>query len=126
MMYHWSFDQFTLNFTFDVRNISNMSGRVWQCEMVVEKNYKHIWTPCTVTLYRYNVDQKTWWNIFFRTKQKLLLETDPFSRTNHKILLNVNQNLIVRYKHPISKDFTFHLECGHQVFWSHMFIFGFY
>ena len=78
-----------------------MAGRVWQVEMVVERGGRASWAPCTATLYR--------------TRPRLQLETDPFSRDNFKTLLHVNRHLVVRYKQPIARDFTLHLESGRQV-----------
>ena len=44
------------------------------------------------------------------------METDPFSRANnHKRTLPVNKNLVVIYKDPIARDFTFYIESGSQV-----------
>ena len=60
--------------------------------------------------------QDTLYLLFLRTKPKLLLETDPFSRVNnYKVLLQVNRSLLVHYKDPIARDFTLSLESGRQV-----------
>ena len=52
-----------------------------------------------------------------RTKPRLQLETDPYTKANFKTQLNVNQHLTVRYRDPISKDFTLHLEDSREVWW---------
>ena len=52
---------------------------------------------------------------FGRTKPRLQLETDPYTKANFKTQLNVNQHLTVRYRDPISKDFTLHLEDSREV-----------
>lgn len=53
--------------------------------------------------------------IYCRTKPRLQLETDPYSRANYKTQFSVNQHLTVRYRDPISKDFTLHLEYNREV-----------
>ena len=97
-----------------------MSGRVWRCEMLVDREAgARVWTPCTVTLFR--LDQivlllKRVDGIFFgRTRPRLQLETDPYTKANFKTQFSVNQHLTVRYRDPISKDFTLHLEYSQEV-----------
>ena len=53
--------------------------------------------------------------IYCRTKPRLQLETDPYSRANYKTQFSVNQHLTVKYRDPISKDFTLHLEYNREV-----------
>ena len=50
-----------------------------------------------------------------RTKPRLQLETDPYTKANFKTQFSVNQHLTVRYRDPISKDFTLHLEYSQEV-----------
>jgi len=69
--------------------------------MIVAKESKRQWTACTATLYR--------------TRPRLLLETAPFTMENRKTVIPVNQELRIRYKEPIAKDFTLFIEDRNQI-----------